>query len=425
MISFSLDPDPALVAGREKRNELTANISAKCDDAGRCTLWISPRNGEVCRLSLIAFATGGVGKSESIEPPLQSMTVTLVLDRGSGLRVRVVDARGAPVTGAKVELMDRTLPSHTFVFAETTDTEGRVVFPELPSGKFDVSASHASSRRSTEQSLELARNENAALEIVLPDSPEGLAVRGLVVDEQNEPLANVDVRVESPRGATNVQSGADGSFEVWMRPSDDLAVEVGSSALADVFEPARGPVAFGTTDFVARRARVVERTRLLIQIVGADTGKPIENASLHMAVRPDASFSSARVNKGWASVNVTDRPGACVLFSAPGYKSVLRPNRELLPPLARPDDITIALEPGFERRLTFVDSETAQPLAGISMTQPSGAVVRADAAGNVFLSAPEWPRAYRVDCDGYFSFEWDPSLVTVWQRVVRVEKMPR
>ncbi len=425
MLSVSLDADRALVADHEQRNELKSNFMAHCDDAATCTFWVSPKAGAVCRLSMIAFHTGGIGANETIEPPLAPAKVVLVLDRGRNFSVRVVDPRGVPVAGAKVELMSRSDGSQSFALNETTDESGVAAFSKVPNGAFDLGASHESSRRLTETTIELAPDHASDVEIVLPDSPERLAVRGVVLDENGEPLDDIDVRVESPRGGVGLQTDSNGTFEAWMPPSDALIVEVGSTALSDVFDPPRGPVEFGTTSFVARRSRVPTRTRVRIQIVGRDTGKPIPNARIDSAARSDGVFSEERSKDGWASLNVTDRPDACLLFSAAGYKSVLRECRELLPPLARPDDITIELERGFERRLTFVDGDTSEPLSGVTMTHPSGAVVRADGGGNVFLSAPEWPTHYRVECDGYPAFDWEPTAFSSWKRVMRLEKMIR
>lgn len=426
-VFLSFDPRRERIGDKDVDDSWFSSTSLNCDEHGRASVWVPRDNRECCALDLQAVDSLGIGRRVTFEPPLPTEPIVLVVDDGGTINVRVVDPHGRPLPRAAVVLSDLKNGAGTLFWMLSTDDDGRAMFPGIPSGSYTIRVDDAPTRRTCQQRVDLADGASVDVEIVLPDSQMRLAVSGVALDEDGAPLSGVHLRVsDGPNQIEFVESEAAGTFEVWALPTDEVTVEGGARISDDLFEPECARVAFGTTDFVVRRVRSVEHYRLAITVIDRRTREPIRAAQLFAAaIHPSFRFDRWGMHEGLATVTITDRPNACLLFAARGYRPLVKPGRELRPPVQPSGYITIELEPGFECRLTVVDGATSDPLADVEFIQPSGAVQRSDAQGVVILSAREWPPAYRVEREGYQAFEWDPRDWPAWKSVLPLDKMVR
>jgi hypothetical protein len=412
-------------AGTLNASKFETSSVLSCDERGRATLWASREFAEVCALNLRPVGGGGVGPNTTIEPPLPTELIVLRYGLGGSLDVHVLDARGEPVSDARVGLSEPIGTTAGVTYNETSDAMGLAAFSDVPPGNFELSAVHLPTRRRNEQPIEIPPGENVDVKVTLADVVVRVGVSGRVLDENGAALAGVDIAVHSEKEDIGARSGDDGTFEVQMIEAGELSVEIGYNELDDLYEPANTRVAFGTTDLVVRRTRKLERSTVSIQLVDHETQRTIRSARIRTARRPSGAITSWIPRDGLTKVTLSDRTDAWILLGARGYKSIERPTRELVSPTDRSDVLTIELSPGFERIVTFVDRETSAKLAGVAMIQGSGATERSDAQGNVVLRAREWPAPYRIELDGYRSIDWDPNYSTDWESTIKLEKLVR
>lgn len=141
----------------------------------------------------------------------REMTVKLTLVAGVRVSGRVVDARGAPVAGALVDVIDEfdAPPAQT---SAPTDAAGEFVLEGVDRLHWVAARKE---RAGTSRSLWLGvpsfGDATARVELVL--GPPGALVRGRVVDELGEPVANASVRLEHTHDRAPTWGG-DGSVRV-------------------------------------------------------------------------------------------------------------------------------------------------------------------------------------------------------------------
>jgi hypothetical protein len=162
----------------------------------------------------------------------------------------------------------------------------------------------------------------------------------------------------------------------------------------------------------------------VIRLVDRDTKRTIHAPRVYTARRAYSDATQWLSRNGLTKVTITDRESGWILFAARGYRPVPKPIGMLRATSSPSDILTIELERGFERPLTFVDSETHAQLAGVAVIAPSGETQLSDSEGKVWLRAREWPPPYRVVLHGYKTIHWDPNASPDWKRVVQLELDP-
>lgn len=135
----------------------------------------------------------------------------------SRIRGRVVASQtGMPLRRAQVTVIS---PEGQFRRAATTDGEGRFEFPELPAGRFSVSATKAGyvtlqygQRRPFEQGTPVSLAEGESVEKIDFSLPVGSVIVVRVTDDFNEPVAGAQIQVQ------RFQYGPDGQRRLTMAP---------------------------------------------------------------------------------------------------------------------------------------------------------------------------------------------------------------
>ena len=211
------------------------------------------------------------------DPKTESEQVRIVVGSGSELTGVVRDEKG-PV--AQVDVRVLAEPESLEVAAFATGSDGRFAAKGLPAGRYSVRAQQGRGRRATAVGLELPGA--APVELVLGSAGR---VIGMVIDDENRPLAGASVAIHWPDGLKEVKrtarTGEDGHFEF-----DDLLASQAfvRATLADlVSEEAAAYVAPGAT--VELNLRVAVQGR----IAGTLTGRPVDKVFAHPD-RPGGEF---------------------------------------------------------------------------------------------------------------------------------------
>lgn len=207
-----------------------------------------------------------------LEPPTRIAGV--VVDRAGRPLIRhLVIARGEPAARDRLgpaESGEGYLEAFGGRDPETlTDDLGRFVFADLPSGEWAFAADRKGWWHGSEVAVTLALGEQrSGLTLVVE---EGLALAGVVLDEEEHALAGmiVDLYAAGEQGrALYAFTDEHGHFEFHGLASGDYAVAASSGfGSRDLFVEARNEgIAAGTTDVrlvlersVAQRVRVVDR----------------------------------------------------------------------------------------------------------------------------------------------------------------------
>ncbi len=184
VVSSPLSELPGLPAGVVIVSPVRA---ARTDGEGRFALerlFASAGDGKA---ELLVRAEGLRDASLSVDLPAPGSrrAVEVVLARGAGLRVRVLDG-GEPCAGMRVRAVPDGKP---FGSHGTTDDDGACELAGLEPGPTRVTAEGSDGSVLAEASVTLAVGEMRELELVLTRSRS--AIEGRVVDEQGQPLPQV------------------------------------------------------------------------------------------------------------------------------------------------------------------------------------------------------------------------------------------
>jgi hypothetical protein len=146
---------------------------------------------------------------ETLNPGGNLVEVVVVMTRGLDLTGRVLDARGFPAAGVRVQLMLEGEPSARVTLSAA---DGRFAFPAVRGNA--VLSAHPSGGPEVRETLVL--EGSGPREVLLTLGGESRALAGRVVDPRGFPIEGALVRVESkdPRSPTvlSVASGGDGTF---------------------------------------------------------------------------------------------------------------------------------------------------------------------------------------------------------------------
>ncbi len=293
---------------------------------------------------------------------LQTAEATLELEpitTGTIAGVVLDDADGAPLAGVSVRAGD---------VAATTDADGRFTLEEVEAGAIEVSASM---RLYVPGSSDVVLEAMASIDTEIRLAPITWGtVRGTVTDSATgQPLPNATVRL----GSVEVMTDARGAYVAERVPAGTVTVSAGLARYHDAratFELARdaeheqalelGPITTGT---------------LVITVVDAVSGEPVEGADLMIAQRRETADAAGRVTAeevpaGDIVVNASARlyepASADAVLEAAGEAAVAI---ELVP-------VTYGTIVG-----TVVDSVSGAPLADATV-RFAKLELRTDAAGS-------------------------------------------
>ncbi|HEX6885859.1 MAG TPA: sigma-70 family RNA polymerase sigma factor, partial [Planctomycetota bacterium] len=212
------------------------------------------------------------------------------------VRGRVLDPERRPVSGAHVRERDRIEEQET-----TTDAEGRYAL-HIPADSERRLRIHAPGLAQTTITVNAAEpGEVQAPDVVL--QPE-LRVRGVVRDEEGQPVADALVKPAHPFRWVSATTGADGAFELGTldREAQYLALEAHREGYVSASKRLDGEERDAPVELVlARGTRVVGR-------VSAPDGAPVWGAWISIGYNP---WSEPRI-EAWS-----DREGRFELAQVP------------------------------------------------------------------------------------------------------------
>jgi len=235
------EPAPCRLTDEQGRYRLTFPLPPAEGRREMSNFSISAKHPEFAQRSVMWTSSGGDVYAELPD------NVVLRLERGIAIGGRVVDEHGAPMPDVRVLLSgsgylgftmgtnERQTHEYPEVWqsdkaspAATTDVTGRWVFRHLPAAleRLEVtlvrpddsqttfSTAPGEMNVNTFPAVSLAELREATAVLALPD---GLTVRGLVVDEVGQPLAGVTVKEGYGHGnlvrGSEFTTGPDGRFE--------------------------------------------------------------------------------------------------------------------------------------------------------------------------------------------------------------------
>ncbi|MEM9696619.1 MAG: carboxypeptidase regulatory-like domain-containing protein, partial [Myxococcota bacterium] len=326
------------------------------DTAGTFTLTpVAP--GEV---QVVARHPGFVSTySESFTTtPDASFEVELVLRRGATLEGRVVDERGFPAPGTRIEVngLERSLGRVTYA-AE----DGSFAFGALPE-EVILSASRAESPELDviREPLELAPGETLRIELVLPEVREAVAIR--CVDERGYAVEDVEVHASSLIAE-----------ETLIRTL--FSDEEGRALLADARQlPLRistrrrgwAPSVVELNEAPAEVEIVIERGVTLTGTVVDDRGTAVADAAVTL-ITPTGDHDRRSDEDGRFSVPDLAPVDTGLLIVAPGYVAHEATVEFLREPQPTFDMGRIELDPAGAIKGRVVDFD-GQPVAGVRVS---------------------------------------------------------
>jgi hypothetical protein len=349
----------------------------------------------------------------TLDPPIGSRPLDVELHPGSVLRVHAKNDEGRPIANLSLWVSSNENGRIASGRNGDTDARGDCLFTPLRPGCYSVNAVHPLTGETLQREIDLARGEEASIDLRLTLANLRLGLSGTVLDESGAPLSGITVRVQAPgEPPVELATGDGGRFEYWGRPVQALFFSIGTGFMDDEFEPGVLAVPFGTAGVAIRRVRSLETHTLPFSAVDRDTGAPVRRASLVLfhgdpshALHSEERFSALA---GVAQVSFKLRSDSGFAVDAPGYLRAQGSLRELYESSLHGPSMRVELTPGFERKIEVRDRITKRALSGARIFEDSRLVGTTDVRGIVEVSAAAWPAGYRVDCAGYQTIVWDP-----------------
>jgi hypothetical protein len=361
---------------------------------------------------------GNVSDVVSIAAPLTAEMRRLVLRPGAALVLQVLDADLSPVPTRRVLLAAERVHGN-WLYRET-DTEGRIRFGGLHAGAFNLAVWLPEVNGWDERPLELDAGEERRLDVVLDPPAWPAAVEGVVLDEDGQPLADVELGVAlDGRRAGVVHSDADGAFcyRGRLAPRDGVGARVwvgANVAQGDLFEPAELEVPFGTRGLVFQRAARAALRTFEVDVHDRLTGAPLEGFVL--------TLDRGRGTELWSDSYSARRrfelrllSGARARVKARGYIAREVDLVEALDRLEPGQRLRVGLDPGLDHSFQVLDSDSGAPIQDVLFRSATAGEARTDEQGWIRLRSDHWS-AYDITRgdEGYGT--WDPEMDLLWGR---------
>ena len=395
------------------------------DGAGRARFAL-PGDPPEGRLYELEAELGGLEVSDLalFAAPLAPRPRRLELYTGGTLRVRCTNERGEGLPGVSLWLASSDPLRAPRGRAGDTDAQGECSFAPLASGCWSVRAVHPLTGESLLRECDLARGAERTLLLRLSLANLQSGLGGIVLDEHEQPLEGVALRVRNGNGApVTIESRAGGRFEYWGQPSTGIELDAGPGFLDDEFVPAHLELPFGTGGLVLRRAAHDEPLSYALEVVARGSRARLPGARLVLwtdePLRSEQAFSAPH---GVTQIAVPRRRRVYFSADAPGYR---RARGELAERIeSRTGSVlAIELERGFERELVLRDRVTQRELAGVRIRLGQQLLATSDERGRAHLVLQEWPAALQLSCSGYEPLEWDPHADGAYGDELRLEPL--
>jgi hypothetical protein len=315
-------------------------------------------------VTLFAEAADHV-KSESVTATAGGAAVPhveLIVRRAGAIEVAVVDARGAPVKHAHVDVVGGG--------GASADAHGELRMPVMEPGTYELAARarwtpRAEGRPEQATRVTVVAGETAKVRLVV-ESYAG-TLRGVVVDAAGAPLPDVaiDIAPHEPDARrldwqrALAWSAADGSFEVGGLPDRTLAVRARLE---------------GAEEVIVDRVSLADRVRIAMKPTGSlsgavsdPSGASVDDVVLQLEDRAQDLSRTERLFHTRGRFVFRDLP-------AGSYRLTIDDDREtsIVVPLAAGEhvrDLVIRVRPRFAIRGRLVSAER-RPLAGWNVELP-------------------------------------------------------
>jgi hypothetical protein len=281
-----------------------------------------------------AFADGYVTGEESWDEPVPGR-VEIALDKASPIGGIVLDAQGAPVAGATVSVP--VLGKHNWdgkenlPHRETTGTDGKWTCSIAPQDLTDfwIALDHPDHATTTytmaELSIAALRNQTQELRIA-----DAIKFLGIVVDEQDEPIANVRIAEMEPwrRDSTRATgkgaiTGTSGTFEIAKVKPGPIKLKItakGFSSIAKdyVADDGMEPVKIVLISVIDLLGRIVDQNH-----------QPVAEVRMNASQTTDAGVRLSGwtgISDGSGKFNWPEAPRAklSISLSKEGYKEMIQ-----------------------------------------------------------------------------------------------------
>ncbi len=296
----------------------------------------------------------------------------LVLTRATRVEGTVVTTAGDPIEGASVQLHRAgERPHHPlrppesdylgglneiFVKSGSTDDQGRFSLASAGEGEYQVTAWAPGFQRVPSDSFSVDADVRG-IEMILPEE---VAIRGVLLDQSDEPCADIRLTATDGPSRATATTGEDGTFSLTgLTPTEHRVTiqELGWTSEEEILRLTPGPREIVLRAFPPGSVEG--------QVVEARTGAPILDYSLLWS-REGFRRGTSRVILDPMGLFFIDAQAVGVGFvevSAPGYVTV---NERVQVNAGEVTHITLRLEPASTLSATVIDSR-GKPFEGASV----------------------------------------------------------
>ncbi len=284
-------------------------------------------------IQIIASAAGyALGASARIQAPADDVKIIL-LHPNARVDGVVVNALGSPVIGSNVML---NLPDLSTPLGAVTDADGAFAFDNVPAqvnaSVFALGQSRYDSNMTQIVRLFLNDGETTHVTLTLPPVRQSFAVHGLLVDENNNPMTNVQLEISWVSKSREVQyddtktndygrfifEGVEDDYEIGIRGSGLLPANTQASGLVRDRERVVKrtlPVNFAATEDNIT-IRVTHAPSLIIKPIGPDLNTDRRNVHILYADEHGGQYVPISTEDNCCHWTVNDRmiPEQVLLF---------------------------------------------------------------------------------------------------------------
>jgi hypothetical protein len=327
--------------------------------------------------------------------------VTIVLQPGLTVGVRVVGVDAAPIAGAVVNLVPNPMSGWTRL--GITSADGRFAVQDLPGQPIELVVTrfgHITARQTVD-----ARQQSGELVITLA---KGHSIRGQVTDHTGRPAAGASVYCELSEAGdqrsvgSRADTDADGQFEITGLPAAPCTL----FAYQPEYQRAEFPFVGGAVREAS--LRLLPAPAIAGRVVDGVTGKPVTSFTIaidadreHPVFLDPVAYRDEHGRWRLADWRLPAEVPLSVVATAPGYA----PARITLAPTAAPnaEQNVVRLFAGIRVEGVVRDPRTGQPLAGVTVALVRQEWLRpndgpaTDASGAVAIEAvPPGPQQLRL-----------------------------